>query len=34
VRILFDDEIERTFINDLDHDCCCYQSGIRFVRFL
>jgi hypothetical protein len=29
VRILFDDDIERTFINDLDNACCCYYSGIR-----
>lgn len=29
VRIRFDDNIERTFINDLDNECCCYFAGIR-----
>jgi hypothetical protein len=31
VRILFDDEIERSFINDLENDCCCYFAGIRII---
>ncbi len=31
VRILFDDEIERAFINDLDNHCCCYFAGIRII---
>ncbi|MEW6108584.1 MAG: DUF3553 domain-containing protein [Nitrospirota bacterium] len=31
VRILFDDGIERSFINDLDHQCCCYYSGLRLI---
>ncbi|HMK49228.1 MAG TPA: hypothetical protein VK435_04185 [Thermodesulfovibrionales bacterium] len=29
VRILFDDGIERSFLNDLDNECCCYYSGLR-----
>ena len=31
VRILFADEIERAFINDLDNACCCYFAGIRIL---
>jgi hypothetical protein len=31
VRILFDDGTERSFINDLDHQHCCYYFGIRLV---
>lgn len=31
VRILFEDGKERSFINDLDNECCCYYSGIRIV---
>jgi hypothetical protein len=31
VRILFDDGIERSFINDLDHQHCCYYFGIRVL---
>ncbi|MEW6571394.1 MAG: DUF3553 domain-containing protein [Nitrospirota bacterium] len=33
VRILFQDGIERSFINDLDHECCCYYAGLRHARF-
>jgi len=29
VRILFEDGIERAFINDLNNECCCYYSGLR-----
>lgn len=29
VRILFDDGIERSFINNLDDACCCYYAGLR-----
>jgi hypothetical protein len=29
VRILFDDGIQRTFNNDLDHEMCCYFMGVR-----
>ncbi|MBM4135758.1 MAG: DUF3553 domain-containing protein [Nitrospira sp.] len=29
VRILFEDGIERAFINDLNSECCCYYAGIR-----
>ncbi|MCG6553569.1 MAG: DUF3553 domain-containing protein [Candidatus Magnetominusculus sp. LBB02] len=28
VRISFEDGEERSFINDLDHQCCCYYAGI------
>ncbi len=31
VRILFDDGQERTFINDMDHQHCCYYFGIRLA---
>jgi hypothetical protein len=31
VRILFDDGVERSFINDLDHQHCCYYFGIRVL---
>lgn len=31
VRILFDDGVERSFINDLDNECCCYYAGLRPV---
>jgi len=34
VRILFEDETERAFINDLDNTCCCYYTGIRLIGFL
>lgn len=31
VRILFEDGNERSFINDMDHQCCCCYSGIRIL---
>ncbi len=31
VRILFQDGSERSFINDLGNDLCCYYTGIRLV---
>lgn len=31
VRILFEDGNERSFINDMDNECCCYYSGIRIL---
>jgi len=31
VRIMFDDGNERSFINDLDSELCCYYSGIRII---
>lgn len=31
VRILFDDGIERSFINDLDNYSCCYFTGIKII---
>lgn len=30
VRIAFQDGKERTFLNDLDQEGCCYYMGIRF----
>jgi hypothetical protein len=29
VRVLFEDGIQRTFHNDLDHSMCCYFMGVR-----
>ncbi len=29
VRIIFDDGKERSFINNLDDQNCCYYAGIR-----
>jgi hypothetical protein len=29
VRVLFDDGVERSFINNLDSDMCCYIAGLR-----
>jgi len=31
VRILFEDGNERSFINDMDNECCCYYAGIRIL---
>ena len=31
VRVIFEDGIERSFINDLDHECCCYYAGLRLI---
>jgi len=31
VRILFQDGNERSFINDLDNELCCYYAGIRLI---
>lgn len=31
VRILFDDGIERSFVNDLDNEGCCYYAGVRLI---
>jgi hypothetical protein len=31
VKILFDDGEERSFINDLDNQCCCYYAGLRLL---
>ncbi|GAB4543145.1 MAG: hypothetical protein Fur0020_12610 [Thermodesulfovibrionia bacterium] len=31
VRVMFEDGNERSFINDLDSEFCCYYSGIRIV---
>ena len=32
VRILFEDGMQRTFNNDLDHEMCCYFMGLRRER--
>lgn len=29
VRVLFEDGIERSFINDLNNECCCLYAGVR-----
>jgi len=31
VRILFEDGQERSFINDLNSELCCYFAGIRSI---
>lgn len=31
VRILFEDGNERSFINDMGHELCCYYTGIRLL---
>jgi len=31
VRVLFEDGTERSFLNNLDHECCCYYTGIRII---
>lgn len=31
VRVMFEDGNERSFINDLDSELCCYYSGIRIL---
>jgi len=31
VRVLFEDGAERSFINDLDNECCCYYAGLRTI---
>ncbi|MBF0344749.1 MAG: DUF3553 domain-containing protein [Nitrospirae bacterium] len=32
VRIAFEDGEDRSFINDLDHQCCCYYAGVRLLE--
>jgi hypothetical protein len=32
VRILFEDGVERSFINNFDNEMCCYYAGIRIVE--
>ena len=31
-RVLFEDGEERSFINDLESNLCCYYSGVRLAR--
>lgn len=33
VRVLFEDGIERAFINDLNSEGCCYYAGLRLSEF-
>jgi hypothetical protein len=33
VRILFQDGSERSFINDLSNNLCCYYAGIRLMEY-
>ena len=32
VRVLFEDGIDRTFINDLNSEYCCYYAGLRLAK--
>uniref|UniRef100_A0A7C4AIZ6 DUF3553 domain-containing protein n=1 Tax=Thermodesulfovibrio aggregans TaxID=86166 RepID=A0A7C4AIZ6_9BACT len=32
VRILFEDGVERSFINNFDHEMCCYYTGLRLIE--
>ncbi len=32
VRILFEDGSERSFINDINNELCCYYVGIRLIN--
>lgn len=31
VRVIFEDGIERSFINDLENELCCLYSGLRYA---
>lgn len=31
VRISFEDGVERSFLNDMDSEMCCYFAGIRIA---
>ena len=31
VRVLFEDGEERSFLNDMDSEMCCYYSGLRII---
>lgn len=33
VRVLFEDGIERSFINDLNDKYCCYYTGIKLSGY-
>lgn len=32
VRIVFEDGVERSFVNDMDSELCCYYAGIRLYN--
>ncbi len=34
VRVVFQDGVERSFINDLDNDNCCYYAGVRLNGYI
>jgi len=31
VRVMFEDGVERSFINDMDNTLCCYFAGLRLL---
>ena len=31
VRVIFEDGGERSFINDMENELCCYYSGIMII---
>lgn len=31
VRVMFEDGVERSFINDMDNSLCCYFAGLRLI---
>jgi len=31
VKILFEDGKERSFINDMENECCCCYAGIKIL---
>jgi hypothetical protein len=33
IRVLFEDGVERAFINDLNSEGCCYYAGLRLCGF-
>lgn len=33
VRIEFQDGKDRTFFNDMEHQCCCYYMGVRLYDY-
>ena len=33
IRVLFEDGVERAFINDLNSEGCCYYAGLRLYGF-
>jgi hypothetical protein len=31
VKVLFEDGNERSFVNDMESELCCYYAGVRMV---